>query len=91
MPIRRKFRPLEPAWRKLSPTIRHIPAAKYSKLEHLFRRQIRFESKAKVAPHRFRPPVDIVLLHLVIYLHPHWSHQSSTAGLRQLTSEAKTQ
>ena len=76
----RKFRFLKPTCRKLSSAISQILAAKYSEREHLFRRQIRFESRPKSAPHRLRPPVDIALLHLVAYLHPHRFHQLSTAG-----------
>jgi hypothetical protein len=91
MSIGRKFRSLEPARRELSLTISHILAAKHSEREHLFRRQIGCKSGPKVAPHRLRPPVDIVLLHLVVNLHPHRSHQLSTAGPMPITSEAKMQ
>ena len=91
MSIGRKFRFLEPICRKLSSTISHILAAKYSEREHLFRSQIRFESRPKAAPHRLRPPVDIALLHLVVYLHPHRSHQLSTAGPKRITSAARMQ
>ena len=80
MSVPRKLGPPEPACGELSPAIGHVLSAKNSKREHLFRRQIRFESRPKLAPHRLGPPVDIALLHLVVNLDPHWSHQSSTAG-----------
>ena len=91
MSIGRKLRLLEPVFRKLPSTICHILSAKYSEREHLFRRQIRFESRAKIASHWLCPPVDIALLHLVVYLYPRRSHELPTAELTRVTSEAKMQ
>lgn len=91
MSIGRKFRFLEPAGRKLSSTIRHILSSKYSEREHLFRCQLRFEYRPKIASHWLRPPVDVALLHLVVYLHPHRPHELSTGDPTRVTSEAKMQ
>jgi hypothetical protein len=91
MSIGRKFRFLEPICRKLSSTISHVLAAKYSEREHLSRSQIRFESQPKSAPHRLRSPVGIAFLHLVVYLHPQRSHQLSTAGPKRIISAERMQ
>jgi hypothetical protein len=37
--------------------------------EHLLGSQIGVESKAKLAAHRLRPPIDTAFLHLVIYFY----------------------
>lgn len=67
---RREFRPREPAPRELVDTISHIPPAKHSECEHLFRRQVRRERGMKVAPGGFDTPVHIPRLHPIIDGHP---------------------
>ena len=75
MSIGRKFRFPKPACWKFSSTISHVLSPKYPEGEHLWRRQIRFESQSEITPHRLRPPVNIALLHLVVDLHSHPSHE----------------
>ena len=74
MSVLRKLRVLKPACRKLPSTIGHIFTAKYTQCEHLLGSQIGVESKAKIAAHPLRPPINIALLHLVAYLHAHRLH-----------------
>src|SRR5690348_4520766 len=75
MSIGRKFRFLKPACWKFSSTISHVLSPEYPEGEHLWRRQIRFESQSEITPHWLCPPVDIGLLHLVVHADPHRSHE----------------
>src|SRR5207245_11738661 len=74
MSVLRKLRVLKPACWKFGSTIGHVFTAKYSQREHLFRSQIEVESEAKIAAHLLRPPINIVLLHLVVYLYARRFH-----------------
>ena len=71
MSVLRKLRVLKSACRKFPSTIGHIFTAKYAQREHLLGSQIGVESRAKIATHRLRPPIDIAFLHLVIYFYAH--------------------
>ena len=74
MSVLRELRVLKPACRKFPSTIGHVFAAKYTELEHLPRRQFRFESRPKVASHCLCPPIDIALLHFIVHSHSHRFH-----------------
>jgi hypothetical protein len=52
-------------------TIGHVFAAKYTQREHLLGSQIGVESRAKIAAHRLRSPINIALMHLVVYFYAH--------------------
>jgi len=75
MSVLRKLRVLKPACRKFPSTIGHVFAAKYTQREHLLGSQIGVESRAKIAAHRLRPPIDIAFLHLVVYFYAHGLHE----------------
>ena len=67
MSVLRELRMLKPVCRKFPSTIGHVFSAKYTQREHLLGSQIGVESRAKIAAHRLRPPIDIACLHLVVY------------------------
>jgi len=71
---------LKPACRKFPSTIGHVFAAKYTQREHLLGSQIGVESEAEIPAHPLRPPVNIALLHLVVYVHPHRFHRDNRTG-----------
>ena len=74
MSIPRKLCPLEPARGKFLSAIGHVFSAKDAEREHLFRRKLGCKSPAKSAPCRFRPEINVVLLHFIIHLHAHGFH-----------------
>ena len=56
----------EPGRGKLFAAVTHVLPAEYSQLQHLFRRQLRFEIRMKVLARRFSEIIDVTLLHEVI-------------------------
>ena len=77
MLILRKFGLLEPDCRKFLSAIRHVLSAKDAELEHFSGRKLGRKPAAKRAPHRFRPKIDVALLHFVIHFHFHRLHLNS--------------
>src|SRR3984893_10848497 len=73
-PILREVRAREPARWKFLTTIGHVFPAEHSQRQHLFRRQLRVESRPKFASHRLRPPIDVAFLHFVSHQHTNRLH-----------------
>src|SRR4030095_5606415 len=62
----------KPVVREFRPTICHVFAAKNSEPEHLFRGQLRFETRGKTLSGGFRQEILITALHPVVDLDPPW-------------------
>lgn len=80
VPVLAKLGASEPARRKLFPAISHVFPAEDSKREHLPRRQPRRKFRSKFAADRFRPPVDVRLLHPVVHQYPDRFHSFRCSG-----------
>jgi len=88
-PIRREPRAFEPARRKFFPTIGHVFPAKDAECEHLLRRQLGRETRAKSATHRFCAGIDVAILHFVVHLHAHRFHLITSLRLRSMRSNGQ--
>lgn len=90
MPILRKLCAREPARRKFFPAISHILSSEHAKLEHLFWCQLRCESAAECASHRFGAEINVALLHLVVHLHSYRIHFQCSEGKQELRNKIPT-
>ena len=61
-----KFGLLEPGSGKFLTAIRHVLAAKYTELKHLFRRELGREIRTEVPAGRFGEVIEITFLHQVV-------------------------
>ncbi|MEY2537621.1 MAG: hypothetical protein QOG67_1361 [Verrucomicrobiota bacterium] len=77
----------EPIVREFTGAIGHVLAAEHSELQHLFGRKFGTKLRVKFATDRFRPQIDVMLLHQIIHFHAHRFHFRWLQKLRARKAE----